>query len=95
MSTSPTDEQAPKVVVYWRPGCGFCSGLFRGLEAAGVPVEKVDIWEEPEAAAFVRTHARGYETVPTVDVAGQVLVNPSAREVARLAEAAGVAVSPN
>ena len=37
------------------------------------------------AAAFVRAHARGSETVPTVDVAGEVRVNPSPSEVLALA----------
>jgi glutaredoxin-like protein len=81
---------APTVDVYWRPGCGFCSALFRGLRRAGVPFREIDIWEDPEAAAFVRAHARGNETVPTVDVAGTVLVNPPASRVVDLATQAGI-----
>ena len=34
-----------------------------------------------EAAEFVRAHADGNETVPTVAVGSTVLVNPSAAEV--------------
>jgi glutaredoxin-like protein len=78
------------VDVYWRPGCGFCSALFRSLRRAGLPFREVDIWEDPDAAAFVRAHARGNETVPTVDVAGTVLVNPQARQVLDLAAEAGI-----
>jgi mycoredoxin len=73
--------RAAPVVVYWRPGCGFCVRLRRALERAGVEVEERDIWQDPEAAAFVRSVARGNETVPTVVVAGEALVNPSAAEV--------------
>lgn len=57
-----------------------------------MPTEDHDIWADEDAAAFVRAHARGNETVPTVDVAGTVLVNPSAGEVLALAEAAGIAL---
>jgi len=79
-----TDEE---VVVYRRPGCGFCMTLELGLRRRGIEFRSVDIWKDPEAAAFVRSHARGNETVPTVTVAGQTLVNPSARTVAQLASA--------
>jgi len=86
---SPT---GPTVTVYWRPGCGFCSVLRRRLQKAAVPTVEINIWEDPQAAAFVRSHARGNETVPTVDVDGTVVVNPSARAVIELARGAGVEV---
>ena len=38
---------------------------------------EVNIWRDPEAAAFVRSVADGNETVPTVTVAGKAMVNPS------------------
>jgi len=93
---APEDREAPEasVTVYRRPGCPYCAQLRRGLRRAGVPCTEVDIWEDPEAAAFVRAHAGGNETVPTVDVAGTVLVNPPAQRVAELAAAAGIAVRP-
>lgn len=48
-----------------------------------------DIWENPEAAAVVRSAARGNETVPTVVVGGRALVNPTPQAVeALLAEVA-------
>jgi glutaredoxin-like protein len=83
----------PAVTVYWRPGCAFCSSLRRGLRRSGLATREVDIWSDPEAAAFVRAHARGNETVPTVDIGGTVLVNPSARRVVDEAAAAGITVS--
>jgi mycoredoxin len=74
----------PTVTVYWRRGCPFCGSLRRGLKRAGLPTEELDIWSDPGAAAFVRAHAAGSETVPTVDIGGTVLVNPSARRVVAL-----------
>ena len=40
-----------------------------------------NIWEDPEAAAFVRASADGNEIVPTIEVGETVMVNPSADEV--------------
>ena len=66
---------------YWRPGCGFCMLLSRRLKKAGVPMAKYNIWDEPKAAAFVRSVANGNETVPTVVIGDQAMVNPSAKQV--------------
>ncbi len=74
-----SDAQAVKF--YWRPGCGFCMMLKRGLLKKGVEFTEINIWDDPKAAAFVRKHANGNEIVPTIDVGGMVLVNPSARQV--------------
>lgn len=73
------------ITVYMRPGCGFCRRLQAALESAGIAYAQVDIWEDPDAAAFVRSVAGGNETVPTVTVGGTTVVNPSAAEVAALA----------
>ena len=72
----------PPVTVYWRPGCPFCAGLFRSLERAGILAERRNIWEDDEAAAFVRSVANGNETVPTVTVGDHAMVNPSVEQVA-------------
>lgn len=76
------------VTFYWRPGCPFCRSLAGGLERAGVDFEPVNIWEDPSAAAFVRSVANGNEVVPTVTVGTRSLVNPSPAEVVRLLAAA-------
>lgn len=73
------------IVLFWRPGCGFCSSLERGLQRTGVPYERVNIWEERDAAAFVRSVANGNEVVPTIRIGSVALVNPSATEVLRTA----------
>ena len=71
------------VVVYWRPGCWFCSALMRELDRLALPYERRDIWEDDEAAAFVRSVAGGNETVPTVRVGDLALINPSTPDVMR------------
>lgn len=74
--------------MYWRPGCGFCSTLRSDLDAAGIEYDRINIWEDPDAASFVRSVARGYETVPTVTVGEAAMVNPSVRDISRALEAA-------
>jgi glutaredoxin-like protein len=87
------DSLVPGVTVYWRRGCPYCMALRRGLRRSGLAPREVDIWSDPSAAEFVRHHAGGNETVPTVDVGGTVLVNPSARTVVAAAADAGITVS--
>jgi glutaredoxin-like protein len=82
-------EADTAITFFWRPGCGFCRRLHADLEAAGVSFEMRNIWEDPDAAAFVRSVARGNETVPTVAIGDTALVNPSAREVLALLPQAG------
>ena len=73
-----------KAIFYWRPRCGFCMSLRADLERSGVELEERNIWEDEDSAAFVRSVARGNETVPTVVVAGNALVNPPAQRVLEL-----------
>jgi mycoredoxin len=86
----PTGDDAPGrdgdavVTVYTRSGCGFSVSLIRGLERWGLPFRTVDIWQDPDGAAFVRSVADGNETVPTVLVEDLALVNPGPRDVLRV-----------
>ncbi|HEX3592560.1 MAG TPA: glutaredoxin domain-containing protein [Pseudonocardiaceae bacterium] len=69
------------VVMYARPGCGFCSMLRHDLAAAGIQYRERDIWQDSEAAAAVRAVANGNETVPTINIGDVWLVNPSVDEI--------------
>ncbi len=76
------DSKKEGVVFYWRPGCPFCKALEFGLKRQKIPVEKRNIWENPEYAATVRKIANGNETVPTLTIGGKHgMVNPSAKDV--------------
>jgi mycoredoxin len=70
-----------EIVLYTRPGCPYCFSLRAGLRRARLPFREIDIWQDPAAAAFVRSVANGNETVPTVTVGDVSMVNPSARQV--------------
>lgn len=73
---------ADAVHFYWRPGCMFCTMLRRGLDHVGIETVDHNIWVDPDAAAVVRSHANGNETVPTVVIGDVGMVNPSAARVA-------------
>jgi len=76
-----SDHEINGVEFYWRPGCGFCMNLDRGLSKAGIQMNKHNIWDNPAHAATVREWANGNETVPTVIIGDVGLVNPSANQV--------------
>lgn len=86
-SSTPSPVPAARidaVEFYWRPRCPFCMMLERDLVAAGIPLDRRNIWEDPSAAALVRSVADGNETVPTVVVGNRVRVNPGWAEVEAL-----------
>ncbi|MEU8255722.1 glutaredoxin domain-containing protein [Micromonospora inaquosa] len=63
-------------IVYWRPGCRYCLQLRFSLGRLARRAHWVDIWRDPAAAAAVRAVAGGNETVPTVVLGDQAVVNP-------------------
>jgi hypothetical protein len=50
--------------------------LAADLARVGLSYEARNIWDDADAAAFVRCVAGGNETVPTVTVGDTALVNP-------------------
>ena len=67
--------------MYTRPGCPFSAKLKAKLALARIPYTKVDIWQDPDAAAVVRSVNNGDELVPTVRIGDVFLSNPSLRQV--------------
>lgn len=54
------------IQLFTKPGCPPCKGTQKALDKAGVPYEKFDITEDPEARA--RVEALGYLSAPVVVV---------------------------
>lgn len=48
----------------------------RRLDELGVPYSYIEVEGNPEASAWVKSHNRGLEMKPTVDVEGEVLSAP-------------------
>lgn len=65
-----------QVVVYWRPGCAYCQRLKAALGREGEKATWVNIWQDDDAAAYVRSVNDGNETVPTVVIDGTPHTNP-------------------
>lgn len=65
------------VVVYWRPGCQYCARLRSAMRRhQGDGAHWVNIWQDRDAAAFVRSVNDGNETVPTVMIDEEAHTNP-------------------
>jgi len=71
------------VWVYHRPGCPYCARMTWVLNRRAAQARWVDIWQDADAAAYVRSVNGGDETVPTVVVDGLPRTNPSPRAVRR------------
>ena len=80
------------LTMYTTPWCGYCKRLKRQLAADGIEMTEVDIEQDHEAAEFVMSVNRGFQTVPTVVFPdGSALTNPSVATVkARLHELAAL-----
>ncbi|MET8908838.1 glutaredoxin domain-containing protein [Micromonospora sp. NPDC004551] len=63
-------------VIYWRPGCRYCLRLRLRLGHRAGRAYWVNIWRDPDGAAAVRAVTGGDETVPTVVLPGEAVVNP-------------------
>ena len=64
--------------------CGHCHRLKRNLQEEGIAVRVVDVDEDPTAADRIIAKTGGFRTVPTLEVRGELYVNPSPSEVKAL-----------
>ena len=71
------------VVMYCTPWCGDCRRARAWLAEKGIQYAEVDISKDRAAAAKVRGWARGFETTPTFDIGGTIIVDFKPAEVAR------------
>jgi mycoredoxin len=76
-----TSQPAAPVTVYGTNWCAQTMMVRRTLERLGVPYEYVDLERDPRAANQIRWWTGGYVSHPTVYIDGQILVEPSIREL--------------
>lgn len=62
------------VAIYWRPGCPFCQRLNDGLGEVGDRALWVNIWEDADAEAYVKSVNNGNAVVPTVRTSDEAFV---------------------
>lgn len=69
------------ITVYSTTWCGYCTRLLRQLDEASIAYRVIDIDENPQYGARIEAQTGGFRTVPTLDIAGRLLVNPSLAQV--------------
>jgi mycoredoxin len=69
------------VTMYSTEWCGYCRRLKREMDETGISFEEVDVEHEPEYNERILQASGGHRTVPTVEIDGRLLVNPSLAEV--------------
>lgn len=67
--------------MYTTPWCGYCVRLRRQLESEGISYREIDVAADPSHDARIIAASGGFRTVPTVDVGGELLVNPTVWEI--------------
>jgi mycoredoxin len=72
---------ARSVKMYTTSWCGYCVNTKRYLDSKGVAYEEIDIEEHPEYGERIEQASGGFKTVPTLEIDGRILVNPSRREM--------------
>ena len=69
------------ITMYSTPWCGYCRRLKRQFEEAGIAYREIDVDATPGYDQRIIEASGGYRTVPTVEVGGRMLVNPTLKEV--------------
>lgn len=82
----PVVEPAARadVVLYCTPWCPDCRRVRNYLRENGIDYLEVDITRDRAAAQRVRGWANGYETTPTIDVRGTILVGYDRLKLAKM-----------
>jgi glutaredoxin len=67
--------------MYTTTWCGICVHTKRYLMSKNVSFEEIDIEENPEFGDLIEKETGGFRTVPTLQVNGKLMVNPSRQEI--------------
>jgi glutaredoxin len=84
VAPKPSPEPVGDVVMYctqWCPGCHRARAFFADH---GIQYTEVDITRDRSAAARVRGWANGYETTPTFNIHGEILVDYDQEKLEKL-----------
>jgi glutaredoxin len=84
---APAPEPDADVVIYCTPWCPGCMRARAFLKEKGVQYVEIDISKDRAAAQRVKGWANGYETTPTFNIRGKILID---FDKAKVAEALGI-----
>lgn len=79
-----------EVKVYGADWCSMTKRTLSHLDEVGVPYQYIDIDRDRNAAEWVKEQNGGKEKKPTLDIAGQVLSEPSNGELDEALQANGL-----
>ncbi len=74
-AAQPAPEPAGDVIMYCTSWCPACRRARAFLAENGIAYTEIDITKDRAAAARVRGWANGYETTPTFDIRGTIVVD--------------------
>ncbi len=69
------------ITMYSTVWCGYCRRLKRQLDEAGIAYREIDVDQEQGYDERIIAATGGYRVVPTLDVGGRLLVNPTLGQV--------------
>lgn len=81
MSTTPPDSNLDEVTVYGSAWCGHSAHVVRQLNALGVPHTYIEVDDDKEAEERIAGWNAGRAVRPTLDIAGDVFINPGEMEL--------------
>lgn len=73
-------ENAPKIIAYLKPHCGWSNGVRAMMAKYGLEFEDRDIWNDPNQRLEM-IQKSGQELSPCVEVNGEMLADVSGDEV--------------
>ena len=71
----------PKIKMFTTTWCGICVHTKRYLLSKNVEFEEIDIEEQPEYGDLIEEATGGFRIVPSLDIDGTLLVNPSRQQI--------------
>ena len=80
-------KDVTSITMFTTTWCGHCRRLKRQMTEAGLTFEEVDLDRDPSHDGRIVAATGGHRIVPTLDVGGKLLVNPTIAEVASAASA--------
>lgn len=80
-NTPPDHNMLDRVTVYGSAWCGYSTHIVRRLKALGVPHRYVEVDEDAQAEARIALWNEGRAIRPTLDIAGDIFVNPQEMEL--------------
>lgn len=78
---SPSHARIPTIVVYGTSWCAASQMVRRYLDRLGIPYVYRDMEYDPAAARQVEWWTGGWFAHPTIQIGGQILVEPSLEEL--------------